>query len=55
MLWGWWNSNEQDMLIRRREYIYLLGQVLGLDSHQRITMTAVAETLEETIQSSYRD
>lgn len=36
------------------EYIYLLDQVLGLDSHQRITIPAAARILEETIESSYR-
>jgi len=35
------------------EYVYLLDQVLGLDNHQRITMAAAAEILEETIESSY--
>lgn len=35
------------------EYIYLLDQILGIDSHQRITLGAAAQILEETILTSY--
>lgn len=34
--------------------VYLLDEVIGLGSHQRITMGAAAAILEETIESSYR-
>jgi len=36
------------------EYIYLLDQVLGINGHQRITLGAATQILEETIQTSYR-
>jgi len=36
------------------EYIYLLDRILGIDAHQRITLGAAAQILEETIMSSYR-
>ena len=36
------------------EYIYLLDRVLGIDGHQRITLGAAAQILEEAIQTSYR-
>lgn len=34
--------------------VYLLDEVIGLGSHQRITMGAAASILEETVESSYR-
>lgn len=36
------------------EYIYLLDRILGIDAHQRITLGAAAQILEETIMSSYK-
>lgn len=36
------------------KYIYLLDQVLGLESHQRISLGAAANILEEAIDTSYR-
>lgn len=38
---------------RTGKYIYLLDMILGLESHQRITLGAAAKVLEETILSSY--
>lgn len=35
------------------KYIYLLDMILGLESHQRITLGAAAKILEETILTSY--
>jgi len=35
------------------EYIYLLDRVLGLGGHQKITLGAAAQILEETVMSSY--
>ena len=35
------------------EYIYLLDRILGLESHQRLTMGAAAKVLEETLLTSY--
>lgn len=35
------------------KYIYLLDMILGLESHQRITLGAAAKVLEETILTSY--
>lgn len=34
--------------------VYLLDRVIGLESHQRITMGAAAAILEETLESSYQ-
>ena len=36
------------------EYVYLLDRVLGLESHQRLTLGAMAKVLEETLLTSYR-
>lgn len=36
------------------EYIYLLDKIIGLESHQRITMAAAAQILEEATESSYQ-
>ena len=38
---------------RTGKYIYLLDQVLGFEGHQRITMGAAAQILEECILTSY--
>lgn len=35
------------------KYIYLLDMILGLESHQRITLGAATKVLEETILTSY--
>lgn len=34
--------------------VYLLDEVIGIGSHQRVTMGAAAAILEETLESSYR-
>lgn len=38
---------------RTGKYIYLLDRILGLESHQRITLGSAAKVLEEAILSSY--
>lgn len=38
---------------RTGEYVYLLDRILGIESHQRITLAAAAQVLEESILSSY--
>ena len=38
---------------RTGKYIYLLDMILGIESHQRLTMGAAAKVLEEAVQSSY--
>lgn len=35
------------------EYIYLVDRILGIGAHQKITLGAAAQILEETIMSSY--
>ena len=36
------------------ESVYLLDEMIGIGSHQRVTMGAAAAILEETLESSYR-
>ncbi len=35
------------------KYIYLLDMMLGIESHQRLTLGAAAKAIEEAVQSSY--
>ena len=39
---------------RTGKYIYLLDEILGIESHQRISIAAEAQMLEEATMSSYR-
>lgn len=39
---------------RSGAYVYLLDHILGIDGHQRITLGAAAQILEEAVQTSYR-